>query len=134
MVTQAIGSMFSCFIQILEERLSNEELMVFCVLVLVAGNETTTNLIGSVILCLDENPRDVERLSANRELVPNALEEALRYYSPVKLVPRWAVTETTIGDQRIEAGQLLLAWIASANRDEAEFPDANQFNIEREPN
>ncbi len=116
------------------ERLSNEELMGFCVLLLVAGNETTTNLIGNVILCLDENPGDVERLRANRELVPNALEEALRYYSPVKLMPRWAVTETTIGDQRIEAGQLLFAWIASANRDEAEFLDANQFNIEREPN
>ncbi len=101
---------------------------------LVAGNETTTNLLGNAILCLDENPGNVERLRANRKLVLNALEEALRYYSPVKLMPRWAVTETTIGDQPIEAGQLLFAWIASANRDEAEFPDANQFHIEREPN
>jgi cytochrome P450 len=108
--------------------------MGFCVLLLVAGNETTTNLIGNAILCLDENPGAVERLRANRELVPNALEEALRYYSPVKLMPRWAVTETTIDDQRIEAGQLLFAWITSANRDEAQFPDANQFTIEREPN
>jgi cytochrome P450 len=154
-VMQATGSMVGYFTQILEERrahhqndlvsallmaevdgerLSTEELMGFCVLLLVAGNETTTNLIGNVILCLDENPGEVERLRANRELVPNALEEALRYYSPVKLMPRWAVTETTIGDQRIEAGQFLFAWIASANRDEAEFPDADQFNIEREPN
>jgi cytochrome P450 len=152
---QAAGSMVGYFTQILEERrahpqndlvstllmaevdgerLSTEELIGFCVLLLVAGNETTTNLLGNAILCLDENPGNVERLRANRELVPNALEEALRYYSPVKLMPRWAVTETTIGDQRIEAGQLLFAWIASANRDEAEFPDANQFNIEREPN
>src|SRR5690242_4704549 len=99
------------------ERLSNEELIGFCVLLLVAGNETTTNLIGNIVLCLDENPGTVERLRANRELVPSALEEALRYYSPVKLVPRWAVSETTIGDQRIEAGQLLLVWLASANRD-----------------
>jgi cytochrome P450 len=154
-VMQATGSMVGYFTQILEERrahhqndlvsallmaevdgerLSTEELMGFCVLLLVAGNETTTNLIGNVILCLDENPGEVERLRANRELVPNALEEALRYYSPVKLMPRWAVTETTIGDQRIEAGQFLFAWIASANLDEAEFPDADQFNIEREPN
>jgi len=152
---QAAGSMVGYFTQILEERrahpqndlvsallmaevdgerLSTEELIGFCVLLLVAGNETTTNLLGNAILCLDENPGNVERLRANRELVPNALEEALRYYSPVKLMPRWAVTETTIGDQRIEAGQLLFAWIASANCDEAEFPDANQFNIEREPN
>jgi cytochrome P450 len=155
---QAAGSMVGYFTQILEERrrssahlhnnlvsallmaevdgehLSNEELIGFCVLLLVAGNETTTNLIGNTILCLDENPGEVERLRANRDLVPNALEEALRYYSPVKLVPRWAVTETTIGDQRIEAGQLLFAWVPSANRDEAQFPNANQFIVEREPN
>ncbi|GHO98241.1 hypothetical protein KSF_082890 [Reticulibacter mediterranei] len=116
------------------ERLSNEELIGFCVLLLVAGNETTTNLIGNLVLCLDETPGALERLRAHRELVPNALEEALRYYSPVKLQPRWAVTETTIGDQRIEAGQLLLVWVASANRDEAQFPNADQFKIERDPN
>ncbi|GHO53595.1 cytochrome P450 [Ktedonobacter robiniae] len=152
---QAAGSMVDYFAQIFEERrahpqddlvsalllaevdgerLSNEELIGFCVLLLVAGNETTTNLIGNTILCLDENPGSVERLRANRDLVPKALEEALRYYSPVKLVPRWAVTETTIGDQRIEAGQLLFAWVPSANRDEAQFPNADQFTIEREPN
>ncbi|GHO44923.1 cytochrome P450 [Ktedonospora formicarum] len=116
------------------ERLSNEELIGFCVLLLVAGNETTTNLIGNAILCLDENPGTVERLRANRELVPGALEEALRYYSPVKLVPRWAVSETTIGEQRIEAGQMLFAWVPSANRDEAQFHNADQFTLERETN
>jgi cytochrome P450 len=66
--------------------------------------------------------------------VPSALEEALRYYSPLKLTMRGTTTETTMGDQRIEAGKVLFAWIASANRDEAQFPDANQFMIEREPN
>ncbi|GHO81507.1 putative cytochrome P450 YjiB [Ktedonobacter sp. SOSP1-85] len=152
---QAAASMVDYFGQIFEERrahpqddlvsallmaevdgeyLSNEELIGFCVLLLVAGNETTTNLIGNTILCLDEHPGSVERLRANRDLVPGALEEALRYYSPIKLQPRWAATETTIGDQRIEAGQLLFAWIPSANRDEAQFPNADQFLIEREPN
>jgi cytochrome P450 len=116
------------------ERLSNEELLGFCVLLLVAGNETTTNLLGNAILCLDEHPEAVERLRANRDLVPSALEEALRYYSPLKLTIRGTTTETTIGDQRIGAGTLLFAWIASANRDEAQFPDAYQFKIEREPN
>lgn len=116
------------------ERLSHEELIGFCVLLLVAGNETTTNLLGNAILCLDEHPEAVERLRANRDLVPGALEEALRYYSPVKLTVRGTTTETTIGEQRIEAGKLLLVWIASADRDEAQFPDADQFMIEREPN
>ncbi|MBE3560811.1 MAG: cytochrome P450 [Ktedonobacteraceae bacterium] len=116
------------------ERLSQEELIGFCVLLLVAGNETTTNLIGNTILCLDDNPGNVERLRANRNLVPGALEEALRYYSPVKVTVRGTTTETTIGEQHIEAGKLLLVWIASADRDEARFPHADQFLIEREPN
>lgn len=154
-VMQATDSMSAYFTQIFEERrahphndlvsallmaevdgerLSNDELLGFCVLLLVAGNETTTNLLGNAILCLDEHPEAVERLRANRTLVPSALEEAQRYYSPLKLTVRGTTTETTIGDQRIEAGKLLFAWIASANRDEASFPDASQFTIEREPN
>jgi cytochrome P450 len=116
------------------ERLSNEELIGFCVLLLVAGNETTTNLIGNTILCLDEHPEAVQRLRANRDLVPGVLEEALRYYAPVKLTVRGTTTETTMGDQHIDAGKILLVWIASANRDEAQFPNADQFMIEREPN
>ncbi|HLZ58954.1 MAG TPA: cytochrome P450 [Ktedonosporobacter sp.] len=152
---QEIGSMFGYFSQVLAERrahpqgdlvsallatevdgehLSDQELLGFCGLLLVAGNETTTNLIGNLLLCLDENPGTVERLRANRALVPGAIEEALRYYSPIRTMTRFAATETTIGDQKIEAGQTIIPWISSADRDEAEFPDADRFNIEREPN
>jgi cytochrome P450 len=116
------------------EHLSDLELLGFCGLLLVAGNETTTNLIGNLLLCLDENPDVVERLRANRALVPGAIEEAVRYYSPVKTMMRVTTTETTIGDQHIAAGQVILPWISSANRDEAEFPEADRFNVEREPN
>ncbi len=152
---QEVGGMFSYFTQVLEERrahpqddlvsallaaevdgerLNDIELLGFCGLLLVAGNETTTNLIGNMLLCLDENPGVVERLRANRALVPGTVEEALRYYSPVKTMTRYATTETTIGDQHIEAGALILPWLSSANRDEAEFPNADHFDIEREPN
>jgi cytochrome P450 len=152
---QDVQGMFGYFSQVLEERrarpqddlvsallaaevdrehLSNQELLGFCGLLLVAGNETTTNLLGNLLLCLDENPGVVERLRANRALVPDAVEEALRYYSPIKTMTRYTSTETTIGEQRIEAGQMILAWIASANRDEADFPDADRFDIERKPN
>ncbi|HVU69456.1 MAG TPA: cytochrome P450 [Ktedonobacteraceae bacterium] len=152
---QEIGGMFNYFTQVLDERrahpqndlvsalleaevdgehLSDMELLGFCGLLLVAGNETTTNLIGNLLLCLDENPGTVERLRANRELVPGAIEEALRYYSPVKTMTRFAAVETTVGDQRIEAGQLIIPWLSSANHDEAEFPGADRFDIEREPN
>ena len=152
---QEIQGMYGYFSQVLEERrqhpqndlvsallaaevdgqrLSNMELLGFCSLLLVAGNETTTNLLGNMILCFDENPGVVERLRNNRALVPGAIEETLRYYSPVKAMPRVTITETMIGDQRIEAGQVIVAWIGSANRDEAEFPGADRFDIEREPN
>lgn len=152
---EEIGGMFGYFSQVLEERrahpqsdlvsallaasvdgerLSDMELLGFCGLLLVAGNETTTNLLGNLILCLDENPGTVERLRANRALVPGAVEEALRYYSPIKTMTRYASTATTIGDQHVEAGQTIIPWISSADRDEAEFPDADRFDIEREPN
>jgi cytochrome P450 len=152
---QEIAGMFGYFSQVLEERraypqndlvsallaaevegehLGAQELLGFCGLLLVAGNETTTNLIGNLLLCLDENPGNVERLRANRVLVPGAIEEALRYYSPIKGVKRYASTETTIGDQRIASGQLIIPWISAANHDEAEFPDADRFDIERESN
>lgn len=116
------------------QRLSNVELLGFCGLLLVAGNETTTNLLGNMMLCFDEHPEVVERLRAQRDLVPKAIEEVLRYYSPVKAMVRVTTTETMLGNQRIGPDQFILAWIGSANRDEAEFPDADRFDIEREPN
>jgi cytochrome P450 len=152
---QEIQGMYGYFTQVLEERrksphndlisallaasvdgegLSNLELLGFCALLLVAGNETTTNLLGNMILCFDEYPDVVERLRTNRALVPGAIEEVLRYYSPVKAMLRVTATETMLGDQLIGPGQVVLALISSANRDEAEFPDPNRFDIEREPN
>ncbi len=116
------------------QRLSNVELLGFCGLLLVAGNETTTNLLGNLILCFDEHPGVVERLRKNRELVQGAIEETLRYYSPVRAMPRRTTTETMLGDQRIGPDQFIVAWIGSANRDEAAFPDPDRFDIEREPN
>jgi cytochrome P450 len=152
---QEIQGMYGYFTQVLEERrqhpqndlvsallaaevggqrLTYMELLGFCGLLLVAGNETTTNLLGNMILCFDENPGVVERLRKNRALVPGAIEETLRYYSPVKAMPRVTTIETMLGDQRIGAGQVIVAWIGSANRDEAEFSDPDRFDIEREPN
>ena len=114
--------------------MSNIELLGFCGLLLVAGNETTTNLLGNMVLCFDEHPDVVERLRTNRALVPGAIEEVLRYYSPVKAMVRVTATETTLGDQHIEPYQVIVAQIGSANRDEDQFTDADRFDIEREPN
>lgn len=116
------------------EHLSDSELLGFCALLLVAGNETTTNLIGNSILCFDQYPETVERLRNDRALIPAAVEEALRYLAPVKAMTRYTSVETTIGDQHLGAKQVVIAWIAAGNRDEAQFPDPDRFDIQREPN
>ncbi|GHO97513.1 putative cytochrome P450 YjiB [Reticulibacter mediterranei] len=114
--------------------LSRQELLGFCILLLVAGNETTTNLIGNALLCLDEQPDSMEQLYAAPDLIPGAVEEVLRYRSPVQLTGRIALADTVLGNQHIQAGQRVVANIGSANRDEAQFPDPDRFDIRRSPN
>jgi len=116
------------------ERLTEMELLGFCVLLLVAGNETTTNLIGNAMYCFDEWPETWERLRERPGLIPGAVEEVLRYRSPVQAMFRATVADAELGGRRIPAGTHLLAWIGSANRDGAQFPDADRFDVERAPN
>ena len=113
------------------EHLTQIELLGFCVLLLVAGNETTTNLLGNAILCFDEHPEAWEELKAAPELVTSAIEEVLRYRSPVQFMYRAAAKDVELGGQTIRAGQPLRAWIGSANRDDAMFPNAENFDIHR---
>lgn len=120
--------------QVEGEYLSTTELLGFCFLLLVAGNETTTNLISNAILCLDEHPEAMEEVRAKPELVPSALEEVLRYLSPVQCMFRVTATDAVIEGQEIPAGKMLMTWIASANRDETMFPDPDTFDIHRSPN
>ncbi len=116
------------------QRLSEGELIGFCVLLLVAGNETTTNLIGNAILCLDQNPGVVEQLRNNPALLPSVIEESLRYLSPIKAMMRFTKRATTISDKQIDTQQKVNVWFASANRDEAQFPNSDRFDIQRESN
>jgi cytochrome P450 len=120
--------------QIDGEHLSLPELLGFCVLLLVAGNETTTNLIGNAILCLDEAPQALEELRQQPELLPDAIEEVLRFRSPVQSMFRVVARQTTLAGQQLEPGQSMLAWIGSANRDEDAFEHADAFDIHRSPN
>jgi cytochrome P450 len=116
------------------QKLTEMELLGFCMLLLVAGNETTTNLIGNAILCFDEQPEVYERLRADPALLPGAIEEVLRYRSPVQAMDRVTSTETVVGDVTMPAGTWVSAWIGSANRDEEQFPAADTFDITRMPN
>ncbi len=114
--------------------LTEGELQSFYILLLVAGNETTTNLLGNALWCFDEHPEAMDELRANPDLIPSAIEEVLRYRSPVQRLIRITTTETTLGGQTIKAGQLVSPWLGSANRDPEQFPDPETFDIHRTPN
>ncbi len=116
------------------ERLSMMELLGFCVLLLIAGNETTTNLIGNAVLCFDDYPEVVDALRADRSLVLGAIEEVLRYRSPVQLMFRTAAQDVSLDGHELKRGQQVLAWIGSANRDEATFDEPDRFDARRTPN
>jgi cytochrome P450 len=116
------------------ERLTENDLMSFCSLLLVAGNVTTTNLIGNAMLSLLQHPQALARLQDDLSLLPAAIEEVLRYRSPVQFMFRIATRAVELGGQTIQPGQIVIAFIGSANRDEARFPAAHRFDLDREPN
>ena len=116
------------------EHLSQIELLGFCVLLLVAGNETTTNLIGNAMLSFAERPDLWENLRAQPDLIPAAVEETLRYRSPVQAMFRVTTRKVELHDQVIQAQASMIAWIGSANHDETQFPQAEQFDLSRTSN
>ena len=113
--------------------LSNLELLGFCGLLLVAGNETTTNLIGNAVCALLDHPDELASMSSDPRLVPGAVEEALRYDSPIQLLFRTATRDTEIGGVRIPAGAWVVPMLGSANRDERRFEDPDRFDVTRNP-
>lgn len=116
------------------EKLSEWDLLDFCSLLLVAGNVTTTNLIGNAVLTFLEHPEALAAVREDRSLLPGAIEEVLRYRSPVQFMFRISTAETELGGRVVPANQRVIALIGSANRDESKFPDANRFDIHRSPN
>ncbi len=116
------------------ERLSDQELVSFCFLLLAAGQETTKNLIANAMLCLTDDPDSLARLQREPALMPTAIEEVLRYLPPVWFLFRRTKQDVELAGQHIPANQMVLAWTASADRDAAQFPDPDRFMIDREPN
>ena len=116
------------------ENLDTQELLGFCILLLVAGNETTTNLLTNTLLCWQDAPEAYDRVRADRALLPGTTEEVLRYRSPVQSMYRVAAQDVELGGQLIPEGSPVLAWIGSANRDPVQFPEAGTFDPGRTPN
>lgn len=116
------------------ERLSEAEILGFFELLLLAGHETTTNLIDNAVLSLVDHPEAWARLRAEMQLLPVAIEEVLRHRSPVQVVFRLTRRETEAGGKTIPAGRLVLVMIGAANRDPKVFAEADRFRVDRQPN
>ena len=117
------------------QQLSEDELVAMVVLLLVAGHETTVNLIGNGTLALLHHPEQLQKLRQEPGLMPSAVEELLRFASPVETATeRYAREEVTIAGVTIPRGGLVLPVIASANRDERQFADPDRLDVARTPN
>ncbi|WGR69173.1 MULTISPECIES: cytochrome P450 [unclassified Bradyrhizobium] len=116
------------------ERLTEKELLHNCIFLLNAGHETTTNLIGNGLVALHRNPDQKQRLIDNPELIKTAVEEMLRYESSNQLGNRMTTERVELGGVMLDAGTSVTLCIGAANRDPAQFPDPERFDIARTPN
>ena len=117
------------------DRLNQDELVAMVLLLLVAGHETTVNLIGSGMLALLEHPEQMEKLRHDPSLIKSAVEELLRFTSPVELATeRYAREDVTIGGVTIRRGEMAFVSLASANRDASQFANPDALDITRQPN
>jgi cytochrome P450 len=116
------------------EKLSVAEINTFFLLLTVAGNETTRNLISGGMLALIEHPAERARLMADRSLMDTAVEEMLRWVAPVMVFRRTATRDLELGGKQVREGDSVSVWYGSANRDETMFKDPERFDVGRTPN
>ncbi len=114
------------------DRLSRDELFTTCVLLLVAGNETTTKLIANSVVALLRNPGQLALLRAEPKRIPGAIDELLRYDSPVQLTSRFVTRESTMHANRLQVGQQLVLLLGAGNRDPEQFEDPDRLDVTRE--
>jgi cholest-4-en-3-one 26-monooxygenase len=116
------------------ERLTEAEFDAFFLMLLVAGNETTRNLISGGMLALMEHPAERERLLADPSLVPSAVEEMLRWVTPIRCFRRTATCDISLRGEKIREDDKVVLYYSSANRDEDVFPEPDRFDVGRTPN
>jgi hypothetical protein len=114
------------------ESLQDWEILGFCILLLIAGNETTTNLMGNLLNILVERPELWRRLQQDRSLVEPVIEETLRYESPVQQLMRMTTKDATLSGVTIPANELVMVFFGAANRDPKEFPNPDEFRLDRD--
>jgi cytochrome P450 len=113
------------------EPIDEDSLFANCVFLLAAGHETTTSVMGSGLLALLKHPEQLERLKRDESLMPNAVEELLRYESPVQWTSRRTKEEVELGGVKIPANTMVMISMGAANRDPRQFPDPDRLDITR---
>jgi cytochrome P450 len=133
--TEPGDDLITAFVQAEEEHqvLTSMEILGLTVLLLAAGNETTTNLIGNAVLALLDHPEELAKVRADRTQVSALIEEVLRYDSPVQVIFRQTTQEVELEGGTLPAGATVLVLLGAANRDERKFPDPDRFVVERNP-
>ena len=116
------------------DKLSEDELLATCILLFTAGHETTVKLISNGVLTLLRHPDQLEKLKQEPMLIQSAVEELLRYDSPVQVTFRTAIEEVEIGNKTIQKGQQVFVCLGAAHRDPTQFPEPNRFDITRQKN
>jgi pimeloyl-[acyl-carrier protein] synthase len=116
------------------DRLTDEEIAANCIITMVGGLETTTNLIGNGMLTLLRNQQEMHRLRTEPEVIPAAVEELLRYESPSQHTARIAPDDVVLGGKQIREGQTVIVVMAAGNRDPDRFPDPDRLDIDRPDN
>ncbi|GAA3027910.1 cytochrome P450 [Streptosporangium longisporum] len=116
------------------ERLTRTEVVNFANLLLLAGHITTTMLLGNTVLCLDAHPEWFGRVREDRSTIPAVIEESLRFFSPFATLGRVTDVDVELGGEHVPAGELLMVWVAAANRDPRQFADPGVFDPTRDPN
>jgi cytochrome P450 len=117
-----------------EHLMTDGEVVNSCILLLIAGNETTMRLVTNMTLALGRHPEQLDRLAADPSLVPSAVEETLRFDSPVQLLFRGVKQDTTVAGVDVKAGQFVFTMLAAANRDPEAFEDADTYDVGRKDN
>ncbi len=120
--------------EIEDQKLTDVEVLFNCFLLIIGGQETTRNATSGGMLALMDNPAQREELTRNRSLLPTAIEEVLRFTSPITHLMRTATRDLEMHGKKIQTGDRVVIWNASANRDEAQFPQPDRFQIKRSPN
>jgi cytochrome P450 len=130
------NDLLTALVQAEEDRqvLTSDEVLAMAMLVLVAGNETTMNLLGNTVLALLAHPHALAAVQRQRSLLPQLIEEVLRYDSPVQMVFRRTTNKVELSGTTIPADSTVFVLLGSANRDEAKFPDPDRFELGRDAN